>query len=298
MKVKATTKYLATFIPPRCRKERQEVREIEVSANIREVKAEDAPVAFVVVEYGELPKMVRFHKNRLYRDNFWFKREYADPKDYSSDFHHRPVPLEETDWNRWLGRDYAPLQSTEEEAKAQVRKNASDFIIVDGILYKRCYEPYYSVTTFGLGNNHGGSTLSIGWLYKGAKHRELCPAIYPATKRDEAINAALTVAIGRGDNESVEHIRQGGMGEIHVLIPEASKFRFPKHDLYKWDTEEQKQRLIDKVNAVGGSLPYDNIISDVFRKEDIQEANERIKKYTGLDLNITCVERTHDTKKD
>lgn len=82
----------------------------------------------------------------------------------------------------------------------------------------------YVINTFGLGHNHGGTGFFIEYFYN-----DNIPAqnYFNALQREEAITYGKKVALGRGDDKSVD-----GMGDhdiIEVKMPEMVK-RCPQKD--------------------------------------------------------------------
>lgn len=233
MKTTVKVKYTDMIIPPRCRKPRPQDSEAEISVNIREVAASDAPVAFIVTEYDHEPRKVRLFKGKLYRQVQDRQQQYKETNRYDES---RPFRENKTAgqidwqwqlttgygvWNRqdryW---DYGPLKKHKDYA----RNKAANYIIVDGDAYERTGEPYYSVTCFGWGSNHGGTGFFVGWAdYRDRK------AIWGMTPlhKDAAIKRAVAVALGHGDTESVEHIRSTPY-DIRVLIPCAVRRRYAR----------------------------------------------------------------------
>ena len=217
------------IIPARCRKARPQQGESEITVNIREVPADIAPVAFIVSEYDREPRKVRQVKGKLYRQvqemqplyrktnkrdesrPFWlnidaetFRFPYSSHGQYNGCF------------GDWI---YPALADCIKEA----RKKARNYIIVDGEAYERTGEPYYDVTCFGLGRNHGGTALFVSWAdYRDRK------SIWGMTAADHdgAIEKAVNIALRRGDTESVDLIRKSGNGSIQVLMPEVIKRRY------------------------------------------------------------------------
>lgn len=103
-------------------------------------------------------------------------------------------------------------------------KRAEVYIVCDGVIWETCGEPMYVINTFGLGHNHGGTGFFIEYFYN-----DNIPAqnYFTALQREEAIAYGKKVALGRGDDKSVD-----GMGNhdiIEVKMPEMVK-RCPKRD--------------------------------------------------------------------
>lgn len=281
MKVQVTYKYQHTFIPKRCRKERQEVRETTFQATIREVDAKDAPVAFIVRQYGSYPSIVRLFNGRLYRNNFDYATRYVyedENKLYSRETKHDLIPLDKTDWERMLQPYYGFPYKSEDEVKAGARKSARKLIIVDGQLYQLTGEPFYKGLTFGLGHNHGGCGFFAEFLpATRMKYKEMYPVSFPATQRTEAIKEMLMVAIRRGDTESYDYLLRGGNGDIEVLIPEASTFNFqPLHKTLYNTKYPPSQKDWDALDALGEPVPFERKDADVLNEDDLASVEQYI----------------------
>lgn len=281
MKVQVTYEYLHTFIPKRCRKERQEVRKTTFQATIREVDAKDAPVAFIVRQYGSYPSVVRMFNGRLYRNNFDYATRYVyedENKLYSRETKHDLIPLVKTDWERMLQPYYGFPNKNENEVKAGARKSARNFIIVDGQLYQLTGEPFYKGVTFGLGHNYGGCGFFAEFLPTvRMKYKEMYPVSFPATQRTEAIKEILMVAIRRGDTESYDYLLRGGNGDIEVLMPEACKFNFkPLHKTLYNTKYPPSQKDWDALDALGEPTPYVQKGGDVLNENDLASVEQYI----------------------
>lgn len=213
--------YNESYLPPRCRKPRYREAKKSCIVRVRCVTKDEAPVAFFLSDYGHKQEgtvKIRLYKGRLYQIET--ERRYA------------PCTPEYT-WNRefvgWgpitadrLGfRNYNTRKSFEEQS-AELRKEASRRLIVDGLVWRECGEPMYEIITFGLGHNHGGSALFVETCYN---HNISKDRYFNALQGDEAVAAFNAIAQRRGDTDSVG--RYGKM--IEVLIPECVK-RNPKKE--------------------------------------------------------------------
>lgn len=85
---------------------------------------------------------------------------------------------------------------------------AKHYVIAGDKTYTPIGEPYYYVNQMGLGNNHGGTVLNVGYTYKGKPQLE--PA-FNAGQREEAQAYADSVAAGRGDTKSI------GTGPLYII---------------------------------------------------------------------------------
>lgn len=92
----------------------------------------------------------------------------------------------------------------------------SKYLLVDGQLYVTVGEPRYHVTTFGCGNNHGGTALMVSNDYNPNCSLD---CYFSALDADLAIQEAERVARDRGDTNDLGTFRAA----ITVLLPEAVK---------------------------------------------------------------------------
>lgn len=81
-----------------------------------------------------------------------------------------------------------------------------------------CEEPRYVVQTFGLGHNHGGTSLFIAEYYNSNIGKD---RYFNAMQREEAIAYGKYVAMRRGDTRDVDRIGQREW--IDVMMPEMVK---------------------------------------------------------------------------
>ena len=230
MKVTFTIRHTEMVTPPRCRKARPQGHESEVTANIREVSADRAPVAFVVREYDCEPRKVRHYNSKLWRQVQDRCENYTKRTKLSPLWVNRTAG--KTAWGWLLKPNFGTFNTsgkywdygTLEANKSSIAKKAENYIIVDGEAYERTGEPYYYVTCFGLGNNHGSTGFFVGWAdYRDRK------AVWgwTAANKAKAINGAVEIALNRGDTESEDHIKNTPC-DIHVLMPECIKRRYAK----------------------------------------------------------------------
>ena len=111
------------------------------------------------------------------------------------------------DWNK-PDIPFDPDKSivTESNLKSNrddVRKEANTYVVFKGVLWEQVEEPLYTYTTFGLGNNHGGTGFFIEYGRRcNADHK----IYWKANERDKAIKAAVKAATERGDTDYVQGI--------------------------------------------------------------------------------------------
>lgn len=243
MKITIKLWYEEKYLPnKRCRKLRTRVIDRDVEVNVREVSEKDFPVAFVIHDYKSVYEGAKsytdfFEGNRDYRMFSEEIRTY-DGKLYmpvrvtygaaiSTNF--EPLDalkykLQEQDPYWKGGEDYSSESIVKEsnfnEKMEAAKERAKYFIICDGVIWETCGEPMYVINTFGLGHNHGGTGFFIEQYYNlniSSKN------YFNALQREEAIAYGKKVALGRGDDKSVD-----GMGEhdiIEVKMPEMVKRR-------------------------------------------------------------------------
>lgn len=226
MKVDLNIRYTEMVTPPRCRKPRPEDGDATISVNIKEVPEERAPVAFIVKEFEHEQRYVRFYSGKLYR-------QIQERRDRAHDCG-SIMPLwitqkaENVNWQWLIGNssgifrrgkhlywDYGSRKSNVE----RIKRNAQKYIVIDDIAYELTGEPYYSVTCFGLGNNHGGTDIFIDWSERSNKK----VFGYTPLDKEAAINSAIDIATRRGDTEDIEDLRACEFYDIKVLIPTAVK---------------------------------------------------------------------------
>lgn len=227
MKVKVSYEFTEMVTPPRCRKARVQRGKEELTVNIREVASDKAPVAFIVNEFGREKRKVRLYNGKLYKQHQDRRKGY-DKLPYEECF---PLWVNQTSdmiglyhWEWLLGSRWQTHKPKADNITA-IRGKAQNLIIIDGDVYERTGEPYYSVTCFGLGGNHGGTGFFVGWAdYRDRK------SIWGMTAADHngAIEKAVEIALNRGDTGSVDYIRRSGNGSIEVLLPQAIKRSYSK----------------------------------------------------------------------
>lgn len=210
MKIPTLIKYEVPYLPPRCRKQRYEEREESINVNLREVPADALQLAFEDVSYEGKGKIF------LYNHKLWVKRkpEVVEGKSYT--------PLEWLKNCREKGscyfrtefdRIYHGMDTSREAVVKQARKDMQGLILVDGDLYEQTPEPRYVVMTFGLGYNHGGTSLCVTYHYNPNLAKS---AYFSALQDKEAVARAKEVAATRGDTESIPRIK----AELIVHMPE------------------------------------------------------------------------------
>lgn len=214
MNIAVTAEYaLQGRIPPRCRLPRTVYGEVEVVAEVREVDAADAPVAFVTDYAIEGPVEHRWFDGELYRLYLPHARQ-SEPSQVGSKY----FPLQQELQRYQLDGDY----DSAEEFKEIVRSYYDRFIVIDDVVWGRASEPRYVVMTFGMGYNHGSTALMPT---EDMNSNILAERYFRADEYEEALAAAIEVAERRGDTESIDRFEPS----ITVFEPYAVKFESATH---------------------------------------------------------------------
>lgn len=214
MRIEINIRYTHVFTPPRCRKPRSEEMETKVALSIRETTMTKVIPAFIVKCFQDEERKVIKYQGALYRQaQCRIKSNDSLPNGQLLFLNQRADTF---DWE-WYLKSFQHERGSKEDYISELRRKVHRYLIVDGDVYERCCEPYYSVTTFGLGRNHGGTGFFVSWANPVAKK------VYgwSAIDTQAAIEGAVRVALNRGDTNSEDYIRRGGNGNIKVLAPNA-----------------------------------------------------------------------------
>lgn len=226
--------YLEKYLPTkRHRKLRERWMKNFVNVDIKEPAEKEFPVAFIVKDYGYLyeeeekdPEFKMISTEiRTYAGQLWKAARYSDyvchepgwaPVSYIKNRLERCEPF----WKG--GTDFTSnsiiVESKMKEEEVLVAKQAGNYLVFDGKIWEPCGEPMYVVMTFGLGHNHGGTSLFIHDYYNPNISKN---NYFNALEREQAIAYGKKVAANRGDTGSIENIGKHDM--IDVLMPEMVK---------------------------------------------------------------------------
>lgn len=210
-----------------------------VDVEIKEVTEREFPIAFIVHDYQNVYDNAKSYYD--FEENGEYRMFSEEIRVYDGNLY-KPVRIthgvaislcfEPLEYIKKSIEDYPPYWKGGEdftkasiakedniaECKENILKKASDYIIYDGKVWRRCGEPMYNITTFGLGHNHGGTGFFIEYSYNSNISNK---NYFNALERDKAIAYGKQVALNRGDTKSVS-----GMGDhdiIEVLMPEMVK---------------------------------------------------------------------------
>lgn len=194
-------------IPPRMRKPRDVQHILPLEVNIPIVDAADAPVAIRFKDQHFLAGEYRVHGGQLYTKS---KVSADDAETYFEQGY----------------RGASSDEGSEESVRADMQSRASQLRIIDDEIWSPAPEPVYTVNTYGMGGNHGGTSLSIDAItrYKTEGDRPVSDHVFPLDQREEAIAKALEVAEGRGDNQSYDSIKNAEKPELSGDFTPGSTF--------------------------------------------------------------------------
>lgn len=237
--------YNEKFLPTaRCRKEKKRTIKGSVNVNINELEEKDFPVAFRVTENKSV------YENAKNYDDFDDDKDLgyiSHTEEIRTDGKHLYTPMRIThgaaistlflplsefkDTLEWVAKraifnsyidnsdEYTEksvkVSDNSEEIITFITNKTKDYVIWNGVVWERRGEPYYYVTTFGCGKNHGGTGFFIG--YGESDYG------FSALEREKAVAYGKKVALDRGDTESVIGI--GEYENIEVVMPEMVKFK-------------------------------------------------------------------------
>lgn len=247
MQINVPIVYECEVVLPRCRKSTFALVKATVLVEIKEVSLDDFPIA---IEFES--ESLRLFNSSLWRksvinDSHTFKsREIPshelvantenginnsiyssstkaspfyrcwDNSNFSStlrlarltDENIKPSPIFAL--RKWISDNLHPVRRI-------VTEIASNLLICNGVVFEKANEPYYVVTTFGLGCNHGGTGLFIE-----------CNSVVPenafnALQYNDACEHRDCVALNRRDFDSIPTDNCNSIPPIKVLITDAIK---------------------------------------------------------------------------
>ena len=211
MKIQVKYKFEESYLPTKRHKILRWCDvESEMVVEVPEIFKDIAPVAFIVKDYKETAEY-RFWNNQLWRveksnhlvtgiEGACSVQELIDRIEHSG------------------ARIYCRDRITKEYATQEIISANSRYVLISGEVYSKIGEPRYVLMTFGLGHNHGGTSLMLDNYYNSniSKNR-----YFNALEKDKAVAEGKRVAEQRGDTDDIDRI--GETYHIEVLIPEAVK---------------------------------------------------------------------------
>lgn len=244
MKLNINYYYNQKFLPTKRHKNVRE-RQIKdvISVNISELTSDAFPIAFIVhdmksiqegmtsyedyksekCDFRMFSEEIRAYKGKLYKPvRITLGAVISTVFENESYVVHNLERMACKDWgidnNIEFSENSVIVEENKKEVRRMLRNSAKHYIYFDRKFWSVCGEPRYNITTFGLGHNHGGTGFFIEYGYN--------PNIssknyFSALQRNEAIAYGKSVALNRGDTESVDEI--GKYDNIEVVMPEMVK---------------------------------------------------------------------------
>lgn len=217
MKISVWIKYEEPYLPPRCRKLRYRECDEYVLLPLQETTMKNLRLAFEVTTYEGICNIYsykrKFWRRAIMRDiscskeadnhtpleNLLYVMAHSSRHFYS--FRQRGLHCEDTSKDAII-----------KGARADLRR----YLLVDGDLYIQTAEPRYCIYTFGLGHNHGGTSLSVDYRYNSNISKD---RYYSALQGEEAVAEAIKIATKRGDTDSINSLKE----KIKVFAPDLVK---------------------------------------------------------------------------
>lgn len=212
MTIELNIEFHESEIPPRCRLPRPVSHKETVKVKIKEVSKEEAPVAFIVHSLKDRPMEVRLYKNQLYKEARITFYNGKESEEYPFD----KIPWETVFHRYTMYGEYI----TKAEYIAYLKLRSREYLIVDEVVFYKCYEPFYRITTFG----YCGCGTAIFPEFSDKSRKEV-PG-YSALDKEKAIADAVKIATERGDEKSIDSIKEMAHGPIEVIMPSACKRKF------------------------------------------------------------------------
>lgn len=212
MKIKTWIKYEEAYLPtPRCRKLRYRVCEEYVDIELAEVPFAVLRKAFEDKSYSG-KGLIYSYNNRL-----WTAATIRDICGGGSNTERYTTPLGAMKWWNEHGSKFFCCGCFEHPNRndmlAKVNAYMGNYLLVDGELYVCTGEPRYCIYTFGLGHNHGGTSLSVDYCYNpNITHKRY----FSALDGEKAVIEANRIAAARGDTKDIGKFA----AKIVVYLPE------------------------------------------------------------------------------
>ena len=232
MKITIKFSYTEEIIPPRCKNPRRTAFDDGVlKFNVIESYGSNAPVAIVskcTDEQRNGPDV----EYRLFKGKLWTKIRVseAEPRSYSANkksFEYVALATEidfRTNSTVHGGSSvygiYYYSSHSKKEVEASIKAQLREFLIVDGVFHRRASEPRYVAMTFGIGANHGGTSVVVSDNFNPNIKRS---AYFGLLEKEAALKYGAMVASLRNDTKSLPMVVTGRSFE--VFLSEAVKIR-------------------------------------------------------------------------
>lgn len=227
----------------RCRKEKFRTVKVPVQVKVRTLSECEFPVAFKVTDYASMYNVgrenysrskwftedIRYYKGKFYKPvrhtcGAAISKDFFNPEEKivgvvkdTAEWKNRTSVR---DWSDWSEEHYGPnaviTGLNDGDTIDEINKRLRDFVVMNGVVWESCGEPVYYYTTFGLGNNHGGTAMFLTFINGDVFDKRY---YYLANDRKLAIEDALDCAKSRRDTHDYGRIRNA-KENIEVLLPE------------------------------------------------------------------------------
>lgn len=248
MKIKVPFSYTAQVVKPKCRNNTPVLIQDSITVNIKEFDTLPVALRALGTDYLWDNKSLWIVNYKRYIENnkpMFFEVKASTVKENTENYGKNyewsksgaEAPFFDFWWDAKLALEDGKVVSTKDEAiksnKTYVSDNkdevvkkikeiANNMVFINGIVYEKADEPRYYSITFGLGNNHGSTSLSISNHFNPNIDMH---SYFTALQYEEAKKFAIDVATCRGDTNCISRI---GEDKIEVLIPDAVKLKIKK----------------------------------------------------------------------
>ncbi len=220
MQINSKIRYEEEYLPTKCHRIPR-IRAVEetVQLELRELSRKDTPVAMVVTDYKSYVDETGENQFGL-RDTPYLAVDgqlFTEKRDMQGSLDKGPFTTEQFLHNvkRTADCTWSWHKNKDRESMLRDLKEFVDsHVLIDGVFFRKAGEPRYVIHTFGLGHNHGGTSLSVSNYYNENIRKD---NYFNALQREEALAYARDVATKRGDTESLGTFE---VKNIQVLIPE------------------------------------------------------------------------------
>ena len=222
MKIETHIRYEESYLPKNCRKPRYRECEDYVDVDLKEVEKEELRLAFKDNSYNGLGKIYS------YNNKLWYKKKLPN-ESIIEELRERGFQIHSaldyliycnehcSAYFRFASDREIDGKDTSRDAVIGIAKAAMEnYILVNGELYTVTSEPRYVVQTFGLGHNHGGTSMFVEYGYNPNIRKE---NYFSALDSEKAVAYADKIASARGDTNNVGKFRK----LITVYAPELVK---------------------------------------------------------------------------
>ena len=233
--------YCQKYLPTkRHRKPRSHMMKAMAEIDVPELSADEFPIAMIVKDWKSIYDGAKTRED-FENDKIWKHFLIEEELRVHSDKLFMPVRIsrgaavstefEPLDYIGNRLKEYKPFQMGEAPIQepvmlendsdmklAGILKKAASYAIYDGKVWKECGEPMYEIATFGLGHNHGGTSMFIEFFYNPNVPKDY---YFNALNKEDAVRYADKVAEERGDTDDIGKF--GKDIDIKVLMPECVK---------------------------------------------------------------------------